>query len=212
MRPINLFFLLGVCLTSSGCSTFWEGFATYWDAPQSTAEPSLGHEVTVTYGVEETITYGVEENIRGTVDVIKKVGDVSRISSHAIRLPSNPLRTITAFDYEFPDDCGGHHFRVYEADGTQILEYQYAPPSGNGHIIRDYISGPNPFIRAGLWTAYDHTGDGVSDMTLKYARRGSGILAGTYSQGPMTGLDASSKRVLGAAYDRALRDSTGCRG
>jgi len=211
MRPINLFFLLGVCLLSGGCATFWEGFSSYWDAP-ATAEPGLGQEVTATYGVEETITYGAERNVRGTVDVIKTAGDVSRISSHAIQLPSNPLRTITAFEYEFPDHCGGHHFRVYEADGTQILEYQYAPPSGDEHFIRDYVSGPNPFIEAGLWTAYDHTGDGVSDMTLKYAKRGSGILAGTYSQGPVTGLDARSKRMLGAAYDRALRDSVGCSG
>lgn len=212
MRPVNLFLLLGVCLLSGGCASFWEGFTTYWDTTPSTVETSLGQEIIATYGADDLTTYGVEDNVRGTVDVIKTSGDVSRISSHAIRLPSNPLRTITAFDYEFPADCGGHRFRVYEADGTQILEYEYAPTSGREYIIRDYISGPNPFIRAGLWTAYDHTGDSVSDMSLKYAKRGSGILAGTYSQGPVTGLDPSSKRVLGAAYDRALRDSTGCRG
>lgn len=210
MRPINLFLLLGVCLLSGGCATFWEGFAAHWDTP-GTAETGVNNEVVATYGVEDSATYGVEDSVHGTVDVIKTAGDVSRISSHAIRLPSNPLRTITAFDYEFPADCGGHHFRVYEADGMQILEYAYAPTAGEEYIIRDYISGPSPFIQAGLWTAYDHTGDSISDMSLKYARRGSGILAGTYSQGPVTGLDPSAKRILGAAYDRALRDSDGCR-
>lgn len=211
MRPINSISLLGICLLCGGCATFWDGFGAFWDT-SGTAENDLSQEVTATYGVENATIYGAEDNVRGTVDVIKTAGDVSRISSHAIRLPSNPLRTITAFDYEFPDDCGGHRFRVYEADGTQILEYAYAPAVGRKHIIRDYISGPSPFIRAGLWTAYDHTGDSVSDMNLKFARRGSGILVGTYSQGPVTGLDSSSQRVLGAAYDRALRDSNGCRG
>lgn len=214
MRTVHYFFFLVICLTLGGCASFREGFAAFWDTSDTSysAETGLGQEVTATYGAEESATYGVEDNVRGTVDVIKTAGDVSQISSHAIRLPSNPLRTITAFEYEFPDDCGGHHFRVYEANGTQILEYAYAPTTGREYIIRDYISGPSPFIRAGLWTAYDHTGDSVSDMNVKFAKRGSGILAGTYSQGPVTGLDASSKRALGAAYDRALRDSDACRG
>ena len=215
MRPVYTFLILGMCLLFGGCAGFLEGFASLWDRQAQEGPDMLvadtGQEVIATYGIEETITYGVEDSVRGTVDVVKTAGDVRQISSHAIRLPSNPLRTITAFEYAFPADCGGHHFRVYEADGTQILEYAYAPAVGKEYIIRDYISGPSPFIQAGLWTAYDHTGDSVSDMSLKYARRGSGILAGTYSQGPVTGLDPSSKRVLGAAYDRALRDSDGCR-
>lgn len=180
-----------------------EGFAALWDR---TGRPET------TSGAKAAAVYGVEDDVRGTVDFVKTVGDVSQISSRAIRLPSNPLHTITAFDYEFPENCGGHHFRVYEAVGTQILEYAYAPPGGKGHIIRDYISGPSPFIGAGLWTAYDHTGGSVSDMNLTFASRGSGIMTGTYSQGPVTGLDPSVRRVLGSAYDRALRDSQACRG
>jgi len=198
-------------LLCSGCGSFWESLTTsdtmtpFRDSVETT-------EVTVTASAwERSGVYGGEADVRGTVDIVKTAGDVRQISSHAIRLPSNPLQTITSFDYEFPATCGGHHFRVYEADGTQILEYDYAPPSGRAYVIRDYISGPHPFIRAGLWTAYDHTGDSVSDMRVQFAKRGSGILTGTYSQGPVTGLDASSRRVLGAAYDRALRDSHGCR-
>ena len=211
MRLFCSTLLLAACLLSGGCATFSDGFAKLWTASPDTVETGIGQEVTATYGNEEPAIYGVEQNVRGTVDVVKTAGDVRQISSRAIRLPSNPLRTITAFDYAFPDDCGGHHFRVYEADGTQILEYAYAPTQGKHYIIRDYVSGPSPFIRAGLWSAYDHTSDGVSDMSLKYARRGSGILVGTYSQGPVTRLDPSSKRTLGVAYDRALRDSEGCR-
>lgn len=200
MRLTVTCLLLGACLLSAGCASLLDGFASLFRAtPDSIVAQQTGE------------VYGVENDVRETVDIVKTAGIVSRISSHAIRLPSNPLRTITSFDYEFPDTCGGHHFRVYEANGTQILEYAYAPLHGKGHIIRDYISGPSPFIKAGLWTAYDHTGDSVADMNLSFARRGSGILVGTYSQGPVTGLDPSARRVLGTAYDRALRDSHGCR-
>lgn len=201
MRLTVTCFLLGACLLFAGCATLLEGFASLFTRngpPESTAGQQTG------------AVYGVEDDVRGTVDIVKTAGVVSRISSHAIRLPSNPLRTITAFDYEFPASCGGHHFRVYEANGTQILEYAYAPLNGKGHVIRDYISGPSPFIKAGLWTAYDHTGDSISDMNHNFARRGSGILVGTYSQGPVTGLDFSARRSLGILYDRALRDAHNC--
>ena len=201
MRPTVTCFLLATSVLCGGCATLLEGFAAMRDrmvAPESTT-PQQTLEV-----------YGVENDVRGTVEIIKTAGDVSLIGSRAIRLPSNPLSAITTFDYEFPDNCGGHHFRVYEADGTQILEYAYAPMDGKPHVIRDYISGPSPFIQAGLWTAYDHTGDSVSEMSLKFARRGSGILTGTYSQGPVTGLNPLARRTLGMAYDRALRDTHRC--
>jgi len=202
MRRAVTCFLLGTSVLCGGCASLMEDFAAFWD-PAGAPESSI---------IRQTAAiYGVEDDVRETVDIIKTVGDVSHISSRAVRLPSNPLHTITAFDYAFPVHCGGHHFRVYEADGTQILEYAYAPSDGKGYVIRDYVSGPSPFIQAGLWTAYDHTGDGVSHMSLKFARRGSGILTGTYSQGPVTGLDPSARHVLGTAYDRALRDSHACR-
>ena len=118
MRLTVTCFLLGACLLFAGCATLLDGFASLFDrkgAPESAP-------------VQRTAAvYGLENDVRGTVDIVKTAGVVSLISSHAIRLPSNPLRTITAFDYEFPANCGGHHFRVYEANGTQILEYAYAP-------------------------------------------------------------------------------------
>jgi len=186
-----------------GCASLWEDFETFRAPIEMT-------EVTTSVWAPPGV-YGGEADVHGTVDIVKTVGNASKIGSHAIRLPSNPIQTITTFDYEFPNVCGGHRFRVYEAGGTQILEYAYRPPEGKAHVIRDYVSGPNPFIQAGLWTAYDHTGDSVSGMRMQFAKRGSGILTGTYSQGPVTGLDPSARRVLGAAYDRALRDSHACR-
>ena len=48
---------------------------------------------------------------------------------------------------------------------------------------------------------YVRVGNSVADMNMMFARRGSGILKGTYSQGPVTGLDPSARRALGRAYD-----------
>lgn len=156
--------------------------------------------------------YGNDYAIEQTIRTVISNGSKDRLSSRAIRLPEQPLSEIAVFGYRFPSICGGHKFRVYEAQGMQILEYSYASQDGDERMIRDYISGPSPFVQAGLWTAYDHTADRVSSMNMQFAIRGKGLLAGTYSQGPMTDLDPSAKRVLGAAYDRALRDSKACRG
>lgn len=193
--------LICATLLCGGCSLF-DGFANWGkrsSAPQNSTE------------TPSATPYGVETAVRQTLDVVKTAGHKRVIGSRAIRLPSHPLNEITAFEYEFPGTCGGHQFRVYETDETQILEYRYTPAGGSRYVIRDYITGPNPFIQAGLWSAYDHTADGVGDMTLQFEKRGSGILTGTYSQGPVTGLDASEKRTLGRAYDRALRDTYACR-
>ena len=156
--------------------------------------------------------YGSESDVQHTVDFVKTAGEARVLTSHAVHLPIHPLQAITAFDYAFPGECGGHRFRVYESDGTQILEFEYAAAGGRNYVIRDYVSGPSPFISAGLWGAYDHTADSVHDMSLHYEKRGSGRLKGTYSRGAITDLDVSAQRTLGNAYESAIRDSYGCRG
>ena len=120
----------------------YDGISSLWN--RSDGPESIASEQT-------SLVYGVEDDVLGTVDIIKTIGDVSHLSSQAIRLPSNPLYVITAFDYEFPGRCGGHHFRVYEAQGMQILEYSYAPLDGRGYVIRDYVSGPSDSTEHVRW-------------------------------------------------------------
>ena len=204
MQTVVTGIVCSVALLCAGCSTVLREDYTTFRAPIDSDE--VTSSVWMPSGV-----YGGEADVLGTVELVKTIGKSSKIGSHAIRLPSRPMHAVTTFDYVFPDSCGGHHFRVYESDGTQILEYAYAPSNGKPYAIRDYVTGPSPFIRAGLWTAYDHTGESVSGMRVQFAKRGDGMLAGTYSQGLVTGLDASSRRVLGTAYDRALRDTYACR-
>lgn len=194
---------LSIFLACTGCVSLWEDYTT--------VRVPANFETVSSYSNRNGGIYGGESEVRDTVATVKTVGQVNEVSRHAIRLPSKPMQSITTFDYKFPAACGGHRFRVYEAGSTQILEYAYVPDSGHTYTIRDYVSGPNPFIRAGLWSAYDHTGESIDDMRFQFAKRGTRLLKGTYSQGLVTGLDATSRRALGAAYDRALSDSRSCR-
>ena len=154
--------------------------------------------------------FGDEYAVRVTIGAIKTQGSQDRLSSRAIRLPEQPLSAISVFDYQFPSNCGAHQFRVYEADNMQILEYEYAPVAGRSYVIRDYVSGPNPFVQPGLWTAYDHTADSIGTMTSKFEKRGYGMFNGVYSQGLVTNLPAEDQLELGNAYRRALGDVNGC--
>ncbi len=149
--------------------------------------------------------------VRSTIGTVKTQGSQDRLSSRAIRLPEQPLGEITAFAFQYPSQCGGHEFHVYEADGMQILEYNYAASDGGSHDIRDYIAGPSPFVQPGLWTAYDHTADSISTMTPHYEKRGDRMFNGVYSQGLITNLPSFDQKSLGKAYQQALSDAFACR-
>lgn len=181
---------------SSGGSIF--GASTSWSAPSGDATISPGH-------------FGDTFDVLTTIGTIKSQGSQDRFSSRAIRLPERPLGEIAVFDYQFPPNCGGHEFRVLEANETQILEYQYAAHDGDTYMIRDYVSGPSPFVKAGLWGAYDHTADSIATMTSQFQQRGDGMFNGVYSQGLVTGLPVAEQRVLGSAYQEALSDVYDCR-
>jgi hypothetical protein len=155
--------------------------------------------------------FGNDIAITQTVDTVITQGSQNRVSSRAIRLPERPLGEIAVFGYQFPLSCGGHEFRVYEAQDMQILEYQYDSNDGGTQMIRDYITGPSPFVRAGLWSAYDHTADSISTMTSQFEQRGAGMFNGVYSRGLVTNLPNVERRALGSAYQQALSDVHGCR-
>ena len=150
--------------------------------------------------------------VQATIGTIKSQGSQNRVSSRAIRLPERPLGEIAVFGYRFPQSCGSHEFRVLEASEMQILEYRYAAQDGDSYMIRDYVSGPSPFVQAGLWSAYDHTAGSISTMTSQFQQRGKGMFNGVYSQGLVTGLPAAQQRALGNAYRQALSDVFACQG
>jgi len=156
--------------------------------------------------------FGDDFVVQATIGTIKSQGSQDRLSSRAIHLPERPLGEIAVFDYQFPQSCGGHDFRVLETSETQILEFEYAANNGDTYMIRDYVSGPSPFVQAGLWSAYDHTADSISTMTSQFEQRGDGMFNGMYSQGLVTGLPVAEQRALGSAYQEALNDVYNCQG
>lgn len=192
--------VLAVAAACGGCASILDHF------PMLGGKSASGEPV-----ASQPVGSAVAADVHETIQAVKDGGDGRKISSRAVRLPSAPLGGMTAFDYRFPESCGGHQFRVYEAQNLQILEFSFVQADGSTRVIRDYTAGPSPFIHAGLWSVYDHTGDGVGDMSLKYELRSSGFLPGTYSQGPMTGLDEGAKSRLNRAYEAAVRDASGCR-
>lgn len=159
---------------------------------------------------EPTAAYGDKHTVEVAIGAIKSQGKMDRLSSRAIRLPEQPLGEIVVFGYRFPATCGAHEFRVYEAKDLQVLEYQYALENGDSHTIRDYVTGPSPFVAPGLWSAYDHTADSISTMTSELAERGDGLFKGVYSRGLVTGLPDREQRTLGYAYEEALKEVSNC--
>ena len=140
--------------------------------------------------------------------------DRRSLASHAVTLPNQRrFASLQVFDYQFPEHCGGHAFRVYEGDKLQILEYRHPLVGHGAATIRDYVVGPSPFIEAGLWTPYDHTAESMGGMTLlagKGEEDGMAFRAGTYEIGLITGLAAPTQLELGRHYDRAVHAASTC--
>jgi hypothetical protein len=171
----------------------------------STKVPNTGHA-----SASDAGQFGDEYSVSTAISTVKSRGSETRMSSNAIRLPERPLNEIASFAYAYPAECGGHEFSVYESGGVQILEYHYLGADGERHEIRDYVSGPSPFIRAGLWGAYDHTADSITSMRPQYQARGSSLIRGVYSQGLMADLPSTTRESLGEAYRQALSDANAC--
>jgi hypothetical protein len=154
--------------------------------------------------------YGGEQDVLATIAIVKHSGLPQQIGSHGVRLPVQELQPMTLFDYQLPHECGGLSFRVYEGGKTQILEYEYKEPNGAQVAIRDYVSGANPFVGPGLWSALDHTADSVSFMMADLALSRNQLLPEVSSRGLITGLPTLLKREFGLAYRSALHAAVMC--
>lgn len=156
--------------------------------------------------------YGGNFAIAQTISAVVRHGDRQRLSSRAVRLPELPLGEITVSSFAFPSACGGHQFRVIETNKTQVLEYTYPDGKGDTYHIRDYVRGANPFIKPGLWTAFDHTADSISLMSSNVGSSQSGPVATVYSRGLVTSLPKEKQHLYGRAYHAATDDVISCPG
>lgn len=154
--------------------------------------------------------YGVEREVLATVALVKRAGDRRRLSSHAVRLPLDELEPIDEFVYTLPQACGGYAFRVYETNRTQILEFAYFDVDGAEFAIRDYVAGANPFIKPGLWTAFDHTADTIPYMRAELEESSPPLPRFVYLRALVSGDSEPLQRELGMAYKRAIRAAARC--
>ena len=178
-------------------------------SPAQTFPPLIGGR---RIGTATARRYGVEREVLATVALVKQAGDARRLSSHAVRLPLDELQPIEDFVYTLPQACGGYAFHVYETDKTQILEFAYVDADGARFSIRDYVAGTNPFIKPGLWTAYDHTADTIPYMRAELAESHPPLPPFVYVKALVTGDSEPLQRELGMAYKRAIRAAVRCPG
>ncbi len=154
--------------------------------------------------------YGESFDVLSAIGTIKREGNLVVLSSTAVRLPERPLSNIDSYSLKLPTQCGGHEFVLLETGDTQILEFHFAADTGDVVRVRDYISNGRPFVQAGLWGAYDHTVDGLQNMSSRVEDRGDSVLAGSYSQGFVSSLPQVEKDAIGFAYAQALSDTSTC--
>ena len=154
--------------------------------------------------------YGGEADVLATVALVKGSGEAHRLSSRAVHLPLDEYEPIAEFDYALPPACGGYAFRVYETARTQILEFAYSDVDGATFLIRDYVLGANPFIKPGLWGAYDHTADTIPYMRAELAETLPPLPPYAYLKALVTGDSEPLQRELGMAYKRAIRAAVRC--
>jgi hypothetical protein len=154
--------------------------------------------------------YGVGREVLATVALVKGIGEARRLGSRAVQLPVEEYEPIAEFDYVLPQACGGYVFRVYETGRTQILEFAYSDADGATFLIRDYVVGANPFIKPGLWSAFDHTADTIPYMRAELVETQPPAPRAVYLKALVTGDSESLQRELGMAYKRAVRAAVRC--
>jgi hypothetical protein len=191
MRPnaLTLAVLAVIAAPLGGCA--WMSSAP--PSPTATAAPN-----------------SLDTDIFTTIAIVKRSGNSSRLARYALQLPTRPTQPIVRYELQFPATCGGYRFGVYESDDNEILEYRYTTETGTNVVVRDYVSGENPFISPGLWTSYDHIAGEVSAMMSDLARSSSPVVRRTYSRGLVTSLYESAQRQLGQAYQQAVHAAATC--
>jgi len=157
--------------------------------------------------------YGDKQAILSLIDTIKAHSKSSTISNRAVNLPNKPANlSLTVYDYDAPNECGGYEFHVYEGDELQILQFDF-PENKKITRIRDYTKGPTPFVSAGLWGPYDHTEGTAVEMCLLAGdgrKDGMGLMESGYEIGWITNIVDWRQAELGAEYASAVSNTNLC--
>ncbi len=205
-QAVTLCVLLLTGLLTAGCSTR--------TAPLPGASASNGVRPYIIVNGKRYLSgpYGNEADIKRVVSTIQSHSQAQQLSARGFNLPnSSPYAFISVYDFRFPDDCGAGHFRYYQSEGASILEYEDHTPGNHVVKIRDYLTGPGPFVGAGLWGALDSTSDSPLILLSGSADQGGmGLMSGAYQIGWVTTLSHKDQERLGQEYAAALSRAAAC--
>lgn len=156
--------------------------------------------------------YGTGADIRRVVAIIRTSSQAERLSARGFNLSNaSPYAFILVYSYHFPAACGGYRFRYYQGSGVRILEYDDRVSADHTVKIRDYLTGPGPFIGAGVWGPLDSTSDSpLILLSGKSDQGGMGLMSGSYQIGWVTTLSHDDQKRLGGEYAAAVRRAGAC--
>jgi len=153
-----------------------------------------------------TNPYGETESILAVAEQTKIQGELKRVSTRGIKMPSNYVgRFINKYERTFQN---GSTFSYYEGDGFAALGYH----TDDGKIILDVLVGGGAFSSPMLWGSYDQLlGDkNNSSMRLMMGdgnKDGMGLLKASYTIGYMSVMSEEHYINMGDVYSSAVLDT-----
>jgi hypothetical protein len=153
-----------------------------------------------------TNPYGETESILAVAAQTKANGELKRVSTRNIKMPSGYVGGfINKYEHTFDN---GETFSYYEGDGFGALGYH----AEDGKVVLDVLVGGGAFSSPKLWGPYDQLlGDkDNSSMQLMMgdgSKDGMGLLKASYAIGYTAVLAEEDYSTLGNAYGTAVNDT-----
>jgi len=153
-----------------------------------------------------TNPYGETESILAIAAQTKAQGDLKRVSTRGIKMPSGYVGGfINKYEKTF---ANGETFSYYEGEGFGALGYH----ADDGKIVLDVLVGGGAFSSPKLWGPYDQLlGDkDNSSMQLMMgdgSKDGMGLLKASYAIGYTAVMAEEDYASLGDAYGTAVNDT-----
>lgn len=158
-----------------------------------------------------TEPYGDVESILMVASEAKRRGELKRISTRKITMPSNYIGgSINRYEYQFPKQCGGEKFSYYEGEGFGALGHHQGET-----IVLDVMVGGGPFSSPQLWGPYDQVLGDKHNRTMKLMmgsgkKDGMGLLKASYAIGMTPVMSNADFDKLGNSYVSAVRNTVNC--
>ncbi len=152
-----------------------------------------------------TNPYGETESILAIASDIKATGEMSRISTRGIKMPSGYVGGfIDCYEKTFPN---GEVFKYYEGDGFGALGYQIE----EGKVVLDVLAG-GAFTSPKLWGPYDQLLGDKDNVSMQLmmgdgSKDGMGLMKASYAIGYTAVMGESNYSEIGSDYTNAINQT-----